>query len=141
MNNLFSFLIEHWILSGFFVLTLILLIVYEWYQQKQGVKGLSAQELTNWVNHDNARLIDIRDSALFKKGHIAGSILVDASLLSQVAAAWQDKTQAIIVICSSGVTAIKTASQLQGLGFSKVAVLTGGIRSWQSEGLPLIQGK
>jgi rhodanese-related sulfurtransferase len=141
MNNLFSFLIAHWILSGFFILTLILLMVHEWYHQKQGTKGLSPQELTNWANHENARLIDIRDSALFKKGHIAGSVLVDASLLSQVAAAWHDKTQAIIVICSSGVTAVKVASQLQGMGFSKIAVLSGGIRSWQADSLPLVQGK
>ena len=139
MSDLLSFLMTHWALSSLFALTLVLLVLHEWYHQKKGALSLSPQELTNWVNHDNARLIDIRDAALFKKGHIAGSISVDASLLGQVSASWHDKAQAIVVVCQSGTRAAQIAAQLQTMGFSKVAILSGGIHSWQSDNLPLVK--
>lgn len=139
MNDFFYVFLTHWVLSSLFILTLSILIIYELVHQKQGILTLSTQELTNWANRDGARLMDIRDPALFKKGHIAGSISVDPTSLEQVTASWQDKTQAVIVVCQSGTSSTKAANQLKNMGFSKVALLSGGIHTWQADHLPLVK--
>lgn len=139
MVNSLDFLMAHWILSSLFVVTLLILLVQEWIQQKQGLATLSPQELTYWMNHDEARVIDLRSSELFYKGHIAGSVFVEQGMLSQVAATWPDKATPVVVVCSSGAQAAKGALQLRGMGFAKVAILSGGIASWQSDNLPLVK--
>ena len=55
--NLIEFIINHYVLSGMFVVLLVLLIVTE---MRKGGQSLSSRELTALVNSDQGVVLDVR---------------------------------------------------------------------------------
>ncbi|MDG1478921.1 MAG: MBL fold metallo-hydrolase [Myxococcota bacterium] len=92
-----------------------------------------------WVN-DSAgqhRLVDVRQPEEFtgELGHIAGAELVPLASLDAGAAQWK-RDEPIVVLCRSGGRSGRAAQVLEGLGFSRVASMTGGMLAWNTAGLP-----
>ena len=50
------------------------------------------------------------------------------------------KEKPVVICCESGFASASAAKALKALGFSKVATLKGGLRSWRQENLPLVKG-
>ena len=50
------------------------------------------------------------------------------------------KEKPVVVCCESGFASAAAAKTLREQGFSKVATLRGGLRSWRQENLPLVKG-
>lgn len=85
----------------------------------------------------DAVLVDVRTAEEYADGH-----LVDAKNIcwtcdgfeSEIAAV--DKSKPVFVYCAVGGRSAKAVSKMRELGFQNVYELKGGIRSWQSKGMP-----
>jgi rhodanese-related sulfurtransferase len=139
MDHFFQFLLNHYLLSGAFVVLLILFLLNE---MARGIKNVSPQGLSILVNQQNARVIDIRDAAQFREGHVAGSENIPYSRLGEhIAQLKSDTERPIVIICNIGQTAGAAGQQLRTAGLTQVFKLEGGISNWRSQSLPLVRKK
>ena len=108
----------------------------------RGYKGLRPAELTGLVNRDNALVVDLRPSADFEKGHVAGSKNVQLSQFDpenkQLAPA---RELPVVLVCKAGDSASAAAKRLRKAGFKNVNLLEGGVQAWQAADLPLVKGR
>lgn len=138
MQNFLHFFSQNvWLVVLFFIV-LILFIAHELYTLKSGVKKIPAQRAISLINQQQAQVLDIRDKADFKAGHITGAIHVSTETLSEKQTSL-DKNKPIIVVCKLGQSACTAAQTLKKQGYTQVVVLAGGITAWRAEGLPLIK--
>ena len=105
---------------------------------KQGVKKCSPATVTQLINKENAQLIDVRDKAEFKSGHITGSKHIPMTdITDKTIKLEQDKP--IVVICKLGQRAQSAAMLLKKQGYQNVMVLAGGVTAWRNDGLPVVK--
>ena len=95
-------------------------------------------EAVQLINRRDAVVIDVRDAADYKSGHInnarhipEGEIEARAKDLEKV------KAKPIIVSCGRGNRSQNVANRLRKLGFSEVVSLRGGLAAWQQANMPL----
>lgn len=136
--DFFIFASQEWIL----VTTLIVLIyLYVWRERVKSGPLISPNEVTQLLNQGNAVLVDLRDSAEFKAGHIVGAVNHTYTALTKDSsglAGYKDKT--IILVDKLGQHAGAIGRKLGKEGYS-VRRLNGGIAEWQAQTLPLVKGK
>lgn len=101
-----------------------------------GVPEVSAE----WVRAHRAevRVIDVREPTEFTGdlGHVDGAELVPLATVEQAAASW-DRDAQIVTVCRSGGRSGKAARALEGLGFTAVASMAGGMMRWDELKLPV----
>src|SRR5258708_6038186 len=78
MQDLILFLMKHWLLSGLFVIFLILILVEE-VRSKGLLNQLIPHAATQLINREQAVVIDIRDVDAFRSGHIVGAIHIPSA--------------------------------------------------------------
>lgn len=87
---------------------------------------------------DNVLLLDVREPAEFREGHVAGSRLVPLDQLAlQINALPRDRQ--IIAICRSGNRSSVATTMLRRAGFDAVN-MRGGMIDWVKRGLPVERG-
>ena len=94
------------------------------------------------VNPDDVLLLDVRTPAEFEKAHIEGAVLqplaiLDAGTTAKLGAG----KSACVVICQSGRRSEQAAEKLAASGHTALRILDGGVRAWESAGLPLVRGR
>ncbi|MDO8267583.1 MAG: rhodanese-like domain-containing protein [Moraxellaceae bacterium] len=137
MDRFLEFAVNHYLLAGTFVALLIAWIVTE---MARGGQSVSPQGLSALVNQQNARVIDIRDPAEFKTGHITGSDNIPYSRIGErLEELKKEPDRPIVIICNIGQTAGAAGSQLKTAGLTQVYKLEGGISNWKSQSLPLVK--
>ena len=137
MQAFILFLQSHQQLSVTFAVLLTLLIVVEFIRQKRATYLINPQQLTQKLNHENAKVFDLRSPEEFKKGHIIDSTSIPASEFAQSKKI--DKTKGpYVLVCAKGTESLKLANQLKSQGWN-VYVLGGGISSWINAELPLVK--
>ncbi|MGB4343223.1 MAG: rhodanese-like domain-containing protein [Moraxellaceae bacterium] len=137
MDRFLEFAVNHYLLVGTFVALLIAWIVTE---MARGGQSVSPQGLSALVNQQNARVIDIRDPAEFKTGHITGSDNIPYSRIGErLEELKKELDRPIVIICNIGQTAGAAGSQLKTAGLTQVYKLEGGISNWKSQSLPLVK--
>jgi rhodanese-related sulfurtransferase len=118
----------------------VALIYNELAGRLSGVQRIGPARLTALINRDNALVIDLRSSADFEKGHIAGAKNVQMSQFDpenkQLAPA---KALPVVLVCKAGESASAASKRLRKAGFSHVSVLEGGVQAWQAADLPLVK--
>ena len=72
-NQLFTFITHHWPLCLAFFGVLILIFTNEHIMQKKGPKNLSPHAAVDAINHDKAKVIDMRDIEAFRQSHIVNA--------------------------------------------------------------------
>lgn len=136
--DFFAFVSQEWLL----VTTLIVLIyIYVWRDRIKSGRPVSPHEVTKLVNDGNAVLVDLRDNAEFKAGHIVGALNIPYTKLNKESTeviSYKDKT--IILVDKLGQHAGSVGRFLGKEGFD-VRRLGGGIAEWQAQNLPLVKGK
>jgi rhodanese-related sulfurtransferase len=137
MENVGSFIVNHWLLVTLFVVLVALILSDALSRKISGINPLGTAEAIQIVNQRNGVFLDIRETAEFKKEHIAESMSLPLSTLEANIAKLKDPAQPIILICASGQRASTAAKQLRGKGFSNIYVLTGGLNAWKDGKLPL----
>lgn len=132
------FVSQEWIL----ITTLIVLIyLYVWRERIKSGPLASPTEMTQLLNQGDSVLIDLRDSAEFKAGHIVGAVNHAYAKLNtdtSELAAYKGKT--IILVDKLGQHAGTIGRKLGKEGY-QVRRLNGGIAEWQAQSLPLVKGK
>ena len=84
--------------------------------------------LTAPSTEPGVRVIDIRQAAEFRAGHVPGAVNVELGDISAAANAMSDVPT--VVMCGHGERAMGAASLLTGHGHSHVSVLAGGPEEW-----------
>lgn len=134
-----EFLGQHWPLASAWVAAVLLLLYHE---GRRGGASVSPQQLSTMVNSQQAAVIDLRDPADFRKGHIVDSINIPYAKLGDH---WGEldklRERPLILVCKIGQSAGAAGKQMRARGFSQIYRLRGGISEWLAQQLPLIKGK
>lgn len=87
---------------------------------------------------DAVQIIDVRQPAEYRDGHVEPSRLVP---LGELAARTGelDRTRTLLTLCRSGSRSTLAAQQLSSAGFD-VRNIEGGILRWIAEKLPIVKG-
>ena len=137
MDRFFEFLLNHYLLAGSFVAVAIAFLVNE---SLRGGKSVSPQGLSTLINQQNARVIDIRDPADYKAGHITGSENIPVSRIDENLAGLKSNLERpIVVVCNLGQSAGAITQKLKIAGMTQVYKLEGGISNWKGQSLPLVK--
>jgi rhodanese-related sulfurtransferase len=78
-------------------------------------------------------MIDVREYPEFAGGHVEGSEWVRLSELEKASEAWA-RTDALTLVCGTGVRAEQSRTLLAERGFVHLQVMAGGIAQWKREG-------
>ena len=137
MQIFLEFLLQQWPLAGALAVTVLLLVVHE---SRRAGSTVTPQQLTNLVNHQQAAVIDLREQAEFRKGHIVDAINIPyAKLGERIGELDALRERPVILVCKLGQLSSAAGKQLLEKGFKHVYRLSGGISEWQAVQLPLIK--
>lgn len=82
-------------------------------------------------------IIDVRDRADFNESHITGAISMPVDSLLTTAANCFEVSRDLYVYSNTDNEAAVVAEQLREAGFSKVAIVRGGVAAWKAAGFPV----
>jgi len=137
MNQIFEFIGNHPILVSAFVILLVLFIRNE---TRRGGRSVSAQQLVDLVNRENALVLDVRDKKDYDAGHIVDAFNIPfASLDGRVNELKKHRDRPIVVACKMGQHSGTAGSVLRKHGFENVSRLTGGVTEWRNQSLPVVK--
>ena len=137
MDKLFTFITNHPFLVGTFALLLALFIRNE---TQRGGRSVSAQQLVDLVNREDAVVLDLRDRKEFDAGHIVDSVNIPyASLESRLNDLEKYRERPLVIACKMGQHAGAAGTMLRKKGFANVSRLTGGIAEWRNQNLPVVR--
>jgi rhodanese-related sulfurtransferase len=95
-------------------------------------------EAVQLMNRRDAVVLDVRDAADYKSGHITNARHIPETELDARAKELEKvKTKPIIVSCARGNRSAGVATRLRKLGFNEVVSLRGGIAAWRDANMPL----
>ncbi|TRX74644.1 rhodanese-like domain-containing protein [Pseudomonas mangiferae] len=136
LPHLIEFATRHYVLSGAFVVLLILLIVTE---LRRGGRTVSNRELTALVNGEQGVVLDVRNAKDFASGHIVGALNIPFDkLASRHAELEKYKGKTLVVVDAMGQHAGTASRDLKKAGFDAVK-LSGGIGGWRGDNLPVVK--
>jgi rhodanese-related sulfurtransferase len=142
MNELLDVFKNNPILSLLLLGTLSAWIVWEVRQLRRGFSVLNANQLVEWINRKDAKVLDLADNNDFLKQHIAGAVNVPlADFSSDHKAVKSAADVPVVVYDRSGLRADSAAAKLVKAGFKQVAMLDGGLDAWLRESLPTVKGR
>lgn len=139
-HQILEFIGRHWALVGAFVLVLVMIVIEE--VRSQGGAGgfISATELTHMINRDQATVIDVRDSRVYKDGHIIGAVNIPEGDLSNDSDKLKKyKNQTLVLVDAMGNKTAALMTRLKKSGLEEVKALKGGLNAWKSADMPLIK--
>jgi rhodanese-related sulfurtransferase len=83
-------------------------------------------------------VLDVREDAEFRQGHLPGAIHVPVKRLpDRVAKLRRDKPYA--VICASGSRSVKATTYLLEQGFAGTVSVDGGVTAWARSGRAIVR--
>jgi rhodanese-related sulfurtransferase len=119
---------------------LALLALLAWDSGQKAGPKVSTHEATRLINQQNAVVVDIREKADFKAGHLVDAINIpNSQVTNSLVDLEKHKTGPIIVVCKTGQTASAASKILKDNGFDQVYRLSGGIMEWTNNNLPLVK--
>lgn len=140
MNRLLEYTTHHPFLIAAAAILAVLAIVIELRERAKGSTLIGATDAVRLANA-GALILDVRDAKEYEAGHIIDSRSMPAGEVAERAETLKKyKEKPVVVCCESGFASANAAKALRAKGFSKVATLRGGLRSWRQENLPLIKG-
>ena len=140
MQDIIQLLTANWAMSIALVIVLSLILLNDLHHMRNKGKEVTPHEAVRLINHEDAVIIDIRDTASYQKSHIIDALFASSDDFSQEKMArYKDKN--IIVVCQKGIQASALVPKLQQQGFNKSFVLAGGMTAWQDAQLPVSKGK
>ena len=136
MEQYIEFATKYWWLVVIWVMFLIALF---WDNNRRNGKGVSTAEATTMINRENALVLDIRDKADFKTGHLVNALNIPfASLSSRIGELEKYRKQPIVLVCKSGQTVGAAGKMLREQGFDAVR-MKGGMMEWNAQNLPVVK--
>ncbi|NVK37267.1 MAG: rhodanese-like domain-containing protein [Gammaproteobacteria bacterium] len=137
MGQFLEFAANHWMLVSALI---VLLALLAWDSSHKAGPKVSTHEATRLINQNNALVLDIREKADFKAGHLVDSVNIPNSQVgNRISELEKHKSDPIIVVCKTGQTASAASKTLKDNGFAQVYRLSGGIMEWTNNNLPLVK--
>lgn len=139
MHELFGFVTNNWLLMISFVLVCVALSINELFAKRMEGEGITPTDAVNFINHNNAVMIDIRSSNAFNATHIIDSINLPLDSLLSDNNILRKKyiKRKLIVVCAVGKSAVNACKMLKKSGYD-AQFLLGGLTAWQNANLPVI---
>ena len=113
-------------------------------QQDQNITALSPKEASKLIEtrtgDSDFIILDIRTPGEYQSGHLKDAIIIDyysKSFADEIGRL--DKEKSYLVYCRSGNRSARSMDLFNKLKFQKIYHLSSGIKSWISEGLPLVK--
>ncbi len=143
MNEIFTFLSQHPVLSLLWVALLVMFLFTLVQGKLSKVTTVDHQRATLLINREDAKVLDVRGQDEFKKGHIVDAISLPLSQIknNQLSAVEKLKNTPIIVVCNAGISSSQAANTLVKAGFAQVYNLKGGMTDWNAANMPVVRGK
>ena len=140
MNRLPEYISHHPFLIAAVAILAVLAILIEIRERAKGSSMIAPGDAVRLVN-GGALVLDVRDAGEYEAGHIIDARSIPAKEVAQRADSLKKfKEKPVVICCESGFASAGAAKALRARGFSKVATLRGGLRSWRQENLPLVKG-
>lgn len=142
-----AIVLNHWTLVKFLIdnIFLIALVVISGgallvpLLQRRGTKVTTLQA-TQIINQGKTLILDVSDAADFAKGHLREAKNIPLKdLTTRLVEIDKFKAKTVIVVCPNGVQSSKATARLKSAGFNDVHSLSGGLTSWQTQGLPTVK--
>ena len=108
--------------------------------RKNDIEAVEANELIN-KNLSNLEFIilDVRSADEYSDSHIARADNIDYnSRVFKLELDKMDRNKKFLVYCRSGHRSSNAVKIMINMGFTDIHNLSGGIRKWKGEGLPLV---
>jgi rhodanese-related sulfurtransferase len=138
MALFFEFLSQQWQLASALLVCVMMLAFHE---SRRGGKTVSPHQLVALVNGQQAAVVDLRDPAEFRKGHIVDAINIPAAKVGDRMGELEGfKEKPVVLVCKIGQNASMVGKQLAAKGFTSVYRLAGGMSEWQTSQLPVVKG-
>lgn len=105
-----------------------------------GANQVSAVQLPQLINQENAVVVDVCQPEEFGKGHIPAAINIPVDQIKEQLGQlekFRKKGWPIVLSCRSGQRASRAAAVLRKNEFERVYTLSGGLAAWEKENLPL----
>ena len=135
MDNTLEFILNHPVLSVALFIFIYLIISFEFKNFTKKYKGINCSDLVTKINEDQIVVLDTREKAEYKKGHISQAILHDSSTAKKI------DFNSVVVYDKDEITSISSAEKISKDNSVEVLYLEGGIQSWTENNLPLVEGK
>ena len=138
MEQLFEFIGNHYLLTGIFVILLVLFVKNE---VQRGGRSVTAQQLVDLINREGALVLDVRDKNEFGEGHIIDALNIPHSAVaSRIGELERHKVKPVVIACKMGQHSGAVGTILRKAGFENVSRLRGGIAEWRNQNLPVVKG-
>lgn len=130
-----DFVNEQWLLLSVLAALIATLI---WHEGRKAGQPISFHEVTRMLNQEEGLLVDVRDSAEYKSGHIVGALNIPHSkLMERVGELKKYREKTIIITDKLGQHAGAAGRILKQHGF-EVRRLQGGMSEWTQQNLPVV---
>ena len=95
------------------------------------IKEIDVQKVKEMADADLATIVDIRDHASFKSGHIPKAVHLSDDNVKQFISD-TNKENPLVVYCYHGISSQGAAAYFSEQGFKEVTSMIGGFESWQN---------
>lgn len=104
----------------------------------RGIKDVDPVAATQLINHKNALVLDVREDAEYKAGHVLNAKLIPLGKLGErIGELEKYRDKPVVVVCRSGARSANACALLGKQGFAEVYNLAGGMIAWQKANLPV----
>ena len=138
MEELLAFVARHPLLFSALGVVALLIVANELHGTLRGGRRLTPVEAVRLSNDRDARFVDVRTAADFKRGHVIGAVNIPSAKIDASQKELDKlKGSPLVVYCALGATAPGVVDKLRKQGFEEVYAMRGGINAWQNAGLPI----
>jgi rhodanese-related sulfurtransferase len=133
-----SFVEKNWMLILVMFLSGAMLLWPILQRRFSPVKEVGNLNVTHLINHQNAVLLDVRETAELTGGKLPNALTIPLSQLNARAGELAKLTsRPVVVYCARGNRSRTAGNLLAKQGFADVYSLNGGLKAWKDAGLPL----
>lgn len=136
MTQIIIFLGQQWL---YVTVLIVLVFFYIQAEIKRGGQTISTHQLTHLVNRENALVLDVRENAEFKEGHIVDALHIPFTKLKErLSELDKHKDKPLVIVDKMGQHSGAAGKQLRDAGFN-VSRLEGGMTEWRGSNLPVVK--
>jgi rhodanese-related sulfurtransferase len=101
-------------------------------------REVGVAEAVQLINRKDAAIIDVREPAEFKAGHIPNARNIPAGQIKErTKELGKFKSKPLLLVCQTGNRSAQVCGSLQKDGIGEPVALSGGMAAWQQAGMPV----
>lgn len=108
----------------------------------RGGYRLAPTDAVRFINDESPIVVDVRQQADFKRGHLLGALNIPFNRLEdRLTDLGKNQDAPVLLYCALGGVSAQAVQALKKHGFSNLRVVRGGINNWQAANLPVTSGE